>query len=137
MSVLPNLGGDGGTELGGGNDVVQDVDFHDGRDGSARSLEELEHALTRLRQARRVRRHAHVLQRRRHLDFNFYYYSKKRRLWGGSGDGQSAFASDAAWVSVSVFPLTLFICSAIWLLIYFLFFSRIFTELISFCTLKS
>lgn len=66
MRVLADLGGDGGAEVGLGDDVVEVVDVHDGGDGSAGGPEEIEHPVPRLLQARRVRRHLHGPQRERH-----------------------------------------------------------------------
>lgn len=67
MGVLADLRGDGGAKLGGFDDFVEDVDVHDGRDGSARRLEELENPLSRLLQVRRVWWNAYIFQRRCHF----------------------------------------------------------------------
>ena len=64
--VLADLLGDGGAELGGSDDVVEVVDLHDGGDGAAGLLEEVEHAVPRLLQRRRVRGHLHRSHRERH-----------------------------------------------------------------------
>lgn len=42
MGVLADLGGDGGAELGDGDDIVEVVDFDDGGNGSAGRSEEVE-----------------------------------------------------------------------------------------------
>lgn len=42
MGVFADLGGDGGAKLRRGSDVVEVVNFHDGRNGSASGFEELE-----------------------------------------------------------------------------------------------
>lgn len=42
------LVGDGGAELGRGDDVVEVVDLHDGGDGAARLPEEVKHVVPRL-----------------------------------------------------------------------------------------
>ncbi|GER46304.1 aldolase-type TIM barrel family protein [Striga asiatica] len=63
VGILADLGRDDGAELGRRGDVIEGVDFHDGGDGSAGGLEELEHPLPRLRQTGRVRRDAHVFHR--------------------------------------------------------------------------
>lgn len=68
--VLADLLGDGGAELGRGDDVVEVVDLHDGGDGAARLPEEVEHAVPRLLQRRRVRRHLHRAHRERHLSLS-------------------------------------------------------------------
>lgn len=65
--VLPDLLGDAGAELGGGHDVVEVVDLHDGGDGAAGLPEEVEHAVPRLPHRRRVRRNLHRAHRERHL----------------------------------------------------------------------
>lgn len=66
MSILTELGGDSGSELGYGDDVVKSVDLHDGRKGAARRLEEIEDTVPRLLQRRRGRRHLHGPHRERH-----------------------------------------------------------------------
>lgn len=71
--VLADLLGDGGAELGRGDDVVEVVDLHDGGDGAARLPEEVEHAVPRLLQRRRVRRHLHRAHRERHLSLSLSF----------------------------------------------------------------
>lgn len=68
VSVLAYLRGDGGTKLGDGHKVVEIVDLHDGGEGSAGSLEEIERALARFLQAGRVGRNLNHLQRRKRHD---------------------------------------------------------------------
>jgi hypothetical protein len=57
---------DGGPELSGGDDVLEVVDLHDGRDGAAGLLEEVKHPVPRLLKRCRVRRHLHRAHRERH-----------------------------------------------------------------------
>jgi len=64
--VLADLLSDGGAELRGRDDVVEVVDLHDGGDGAACLLEEIEDAVPRLLQRGRVRRHFHRSHRERH-----------------------------------------------------------------------
>lgn len=64
--VLADLLGDGGAELGRGDNVVEVVDLHDGGDGAAGLLEEVEHAVPRLLKRRRVWGHLHRAHRERH-----------------------------------------------------------------------
>lgn len=64
VSVLAYLRGDGGTNLGDGYKVVEIVDLHNGGEGSAGSLEEVERALARFLQAGRVGRNLNHLQSR-------------------------------------------------------------------------
>jgi hypothetical protein len=66
MSILAELGGYCGSELGDSDDVVEGVDLHDFWKGAAGRLEELEDAVPRLLQRRRGRRHLHGPHRKRH-----------------------------------------------------------------------
>lgn len=68
VSVLAYLRGDGGTNLGGGYEVVKIVDLHDGGEGSAGSLEEVDRTLARFLHAGRVGRNLNHLQRRMRHD---------------------------------------------------------------------
>ena len=57
MGVRSDLGGDSGSELRDGDDVVEVVYLHHRRQRSARRLEELEGPVPGLLYARRVRLH--------------------------------------------------------------------------------
>lgn len=61
VGVLADLRGDGSAKLRRGNDFVKIVDFHDGGDGSAGSLEEIKDSMPCFVQSRRVWRHLHTL----------------------------------------------------------------------------
>lgn len=112
--VLPDLLGDAGAELGGGHDVVEVVDLHDGGDGAAGLPEEVEHAVPRLPHRRRVRRNLHRAHGERHL----FALTPLRRLspaaalslaarpqvapplGGGGGGGMRGSSVLSAWQNV-------------------------------------
>ena len=52
VSILANLGGGGGAELGDGGDFVEVVDVDDGWDGSAHCFEEIDNSVPRFLQTR-------------------------------------------------------------------------------------
>jgi len=93
--VLADLLSDGGAELRGRDNVVEVVDLHDGGDGAACLLEEIEDAVPRLLQRGRVPRHLHRSHRERH---RFESPAAPPPVAGGYSSGRAALLVGVASV---------------------------------------